>query len=56
MAFDAQALLLRRLENADVKIGLILALVRDELRVYPGDDALRIITKILDIIDAEAPK
>jgi hypothetical protein len=50
---DREALLLRRLEHADVKIGLILDLIHEELRRYPGDEGLRLISKILDIINGD---
>lgn len=44
-----------RQRNAPEKIKAIIGLITAELEVYPGDEAMRLIHKLLDIIDADEP-
>lgn len=39
--------------NSDQKIDAIREIIADALVIYPGDEAMRLIHKILDIINAE---
>lgn len=47
------SLLEERQQNAPEKIKEIVALITEELEVYPGDEAMHLIRKLLDIIDAK---
>lgn len=42
-----------RMANAGPKIKAIVELIAEQLEVYPGDEAMRLIHKLLDIIDSE---